>query len=144
MLQSDFARFHKESLEMSEKIQNYKQETRNYMNALLSNMNQSGSVSLMAKTPKVPKKRGTRIEAIPENSEMDMDTSDASSRSSRADTITLEISDVRPSRAKRGASVKAADVIKKQSTVALNAKLRRPSSDNNDVEQVRIFYNKFK
>lgn len=139
MLQNDFARFHKESLEISVAIQNYKQDTKDYMKSLLATMNQSDSGPLLAKTPKNPKKRGTRIKAIPENSEMEIDVSDtSSSRSSRADTFVLETSDVRPGRAKRGASVKAADVIKKQSSVTLNTKLRRPSKDDNDIEIVCI------
>lgn len=139
MLQSDFSRFHQDSLEISAAIQNYKHEIKNYMNDLLTNIGQADSLPLLAKTPKNTKKRGTRIKAIPENSEMDVDTSDASSsRSSRADTLKLETPEVRPSRVKRGASVKAADVIKKQSSVTLNTKLRRPSKEDDEIEVVSV------
>lgn len=135
MLQSDFTRFHQDSMDISKSIQNYKRDVKIYLDSLIAQISTSGTNTLLAKTPKVSKKRVTRIKPIPENCEIEINTSEnnTSSRSSRADTVILEVSDIRPSRLKRGASVKAADVIKKQSSLALNTKLRRPSKDDIDV-----------
>lgn len=127
MLQADFVRFNQESIDFSKTLQEYKEDTISYIHALISQMSTSGSGPLLTKTPK-PKKRNTRIKTIQENDENDFENSlstTSSSSSSRADMI-LETSDLRPVRSKRGASVKAADIIKKQQAASLNAKLRRP------------------
>lgn len=139
MLQADFSRIHEESKEITKNVQDMKQDALNYIDALLAQIISTGTASLLAKTPKVPKKRNTRIKAIPENDELE--TSDDGSsphnsmntRSSRMNTIILETSEISSGRAKRGASVKAADIIKKQQSATLNTKLRRPSSDGSDV-----------
>lgn len=139
MLQADFSRIHEESKEITKNVEDMKQDALDYIDALLAQLTATGTASLLAKTPKVPKKRTTRIKAIPENDELE--TSDdgsnphnsMSTRSSRMNTMVLETSVVSTGRAKRGASVKAADIIKKQQSVTLNTKLRRPSNDGSDV-----------
>lgn len=130
MLLADFARFDQESKDITKTVDDVKQDVRNYMNALIAQMSSSGPRPLLAKTPKLPKKRTTRIKAIPENDEMDENDGSLlnSSRSSRADVAVMETTEIRSGRAKRGASVKAADNIKKQQSMTLTSKMRRPSS----------------
>lgn len=148
MLQTDFIRIHQESEEISKTVQDIKQESLDYINALLAQITSTGTASLLAKTPKVPKKRATRIKAIPENDEME--TSDdgnslcnsTSTRSSRLNSVALETSEIASGRSKRGASIKAADIIKKQQNGTLNSKLRRPSNAESEVpliDRVCIF-----
>ncbi|XP_016840424.1 inner centromere protein A [Nasonia vitripennis] len=142
MLQTDFVRIHKESEEISKTVQDMKQEALDYINALLGQITSTGTTSLLAKTPKVPKKRATRIKAIPENDEMEMSDdgnslcNSTSTRSSRLNSLALETSEITSGRSKRGASIKAADIIKKQQAVSLNTKLRRPSNEGSDLPVV--------
>jgi hypothetical protein len=130
MLQADFVRFHEESLEISKTAQDLKKDASNYIRALISQI-KSGSGPLLAKTPKISKKKSTRIKAIPEDTEMENTSClsvTESNKSFQADII-LETSDIRTRREKRGASIKAADIIKKQQSINLTLKLRRPSKD---------------
>lgn len=130
MLQADFARFHKESFEITKSVDEIKQEAKNYIAALVKQITQSGAAPLLAKTPKMTRKRATRIKAIPENSEIEFDTSttvSGSARPSQVEMNVLETSEATTGgRSKRGASVKAADNIKKQQSLSLSVKLRRP------------------
>lgn len=139
MLQADFSRIHQESCEVSKTVQDLKHEAMSYIDALVAQIASSGSAPLLAKTPKVSKKRITRIKAIPENDELE--TSDdgnslcnsMSTRSSRVNNVVLETSEMPSGRSKRGASIRAADIIKKQQSINLGTKLRRPSKDENDL-----------
>ncbi|KAJ8670303.1 hypothetical protein QAD02_001562 [Eretmocerus hayati] len=133
MIRGDLDNFLKESDEISKTINGMKNDANKYIQDLLAQISQTGSAPLLAKTPKLNRKRGTRIKAIPESDEFETTDStmsnSISSTRSRADTMVLETSDVRPTRAKRGASVRATDNIKKQQSINLASKLRRPSSE---------------
>ncbi|XP_014218461.1 inner centromere protein A [Copidosoma floridanum] len=128
MMQSDFARISQEKENLSKQLKDSEEDVRKYMRELLSQV-KTGSLPILSKTPKVSKKKNTKIQSIPENEEMEVD----SSVSSRNDTESvLEMSDARPGRAKRGASIKAANSIRKQQSINLTSKLRRPSKEDSE------------
>ncbi|XP_011498846.1 PREDICTED: inner centromere protein A [Ceratosolen solmsi marchali] len=140
MLQADFTRFYEESQEITKTAHDLKKDASNYIRALISQI-KSGSGPLLAKTPKISKKKGPRIKAIPECIEMENTSCLSipdSSKSFQADII-LETSDIRTCREKRGASVRAADIIKKQQSINLTLKLRRPSKDTEVSATHKIF-----
>ena len=115
MINADISGFKKEKSKISETLEGCRTEFKIYMNDLLSQMT-TGSVPLLAKTPKVVKKKAKRIKAIPENDEIENDSSlfnTRMTRSSRANTV-LEISDIHQGKSKRSALTKAQSNIKKQ------------------------------
>ncbi|CAB0028004.1 unnamed protein product [Trichogramma brassicae] len=139
MLQSDAERISKEASDISRSVEKMKEDTINYIEALLTQV-RTGAGPLLAKTPKMTRKRAaTKIKSIPEDDVGEADeVSDSSSsqrslRSSRANSENLETSDAKPARMKRGASVRAANSIRKQQAEGLNTKLRRPSANDSDV-----------
>lgn len=139
MVQSDMSRIYKEYDETLNGIKSYKDDMIKYMNALLSQI-ATDAGPLLAKTPKMTRKRvaANKIKAIPENEVVEADEVSDSSyslrslRSSRMDSGNLELSEAQPARAKRGASIKAANSIKQQQSASLHTKLRRPSERDSD------------
>ncbi|KAL7298361.1 hypothetical protein TKK_0008703 [Trichogramma kaykai] len=139
MLQSDAERISKEASDISRSVEKMKEDTINYIEALLTQV-RTGAGPLLAKTPKMTRKRAaTKIKSIPEDDVgeadeiSDSNSSQRSLRSSRANSENLETSDAKPARMKRGASVRAANSIRKQQAEGLNTKLRRPSANDSDV-----------
>lgn len=131
MLQADFARLmNQEPKEFAKALQEGKDDTVIYMHALISQMSSSGT--LLVKTPKFPKTRNTRVTTIREKDELDfvensLYTNTSGSSSSR--DMILETSDLRPVRPKRGASVKATEIIRQQ-CASLNTKVGRPGRES--------------
>lgn len=86
--------------------------------------------------PKTPKRK--RYNTIPENEEVlpeenDTDETPAKTNDEEPDKEEEEEEVIVP-RSRRGASVKANEKIKKQQSITLNAKLRRPSHDEDAME----------
>uniref|UniRef100_A0A0C9R0B1 Incenp-a_0 protein n=1 Tax=Fopius arisanus TaxID=64838 RepID=A0A0C9R0B1_9HYME len=84
---------------------------------------------LMPKTPRVPKRQLQRIKTIPEEDVMD----DNSQRVQKSESE----GEVKPTRAKRAASQRATESIKKQQSLTLNIKLRRPQDEDVITEAIK-------
>nr|XP_012140684.1 PREDICTED: inner centromere protein A-like [Megachile rotundata] len=143
MISKDISDIHNRCMEVKKSINDNLDETLDYLRALIAQIPQSTSGPLIAKTPKVLRKRGMqRIETIPENEIIDITnvTSDFTTtdiKGENKDSHVEHAEELMHGRTKRVASKKAADNIKKQQSMSLSSKLRRPSSifDNNDVKK---------
>ncbi|XP_031847983.1 inner centromere protein [Nomia melanderi] len=108
--------------------------TMDYLHDLLDQIPQSASGPLITKTPKVLRKKGVkRIETIPEDEVIVVDNpvSESIIENSKVevtDNAEESVSETTTGRSRRAASKKAANSIKKQQSMSLSKKLRRPSS----------------
>ncbi|XP_076231859.1 inner centromere protein isoform X2 [Calliopsis andreniformis] len=147
MIAKDILDIHNHCMEVKKSINDNLEGALDYLNNLLTQIPQSASGPLITKTPKVLRKRGAqRIETIPEN---DVIVIDNTLRESIAVNNKTEIKDNEEdgnkdttmemtfSRSRREASKKAVNNIKKQQSLSLNKKLRRPSDFNEESKKTR-------
>ncbi|XP_015181911.1 PREDICTED: inner centromere protein A-like [Polistes dominula] len=127
--------------EVKKSIRDNADELLSYLRAMVAQISQSPSVPLITKTSKLVNKKGLqRIETIPEDNILN--TEDTVSSIDNDDKVKNEMNleetiGVRSTR--RNASKAAADNIRKQQSMLLNTKLRRPvenSQSNNDTYKV--------
>ncbi|XP_012286325.1 titin homolog [Orussus abietinus] len=115
-------------------FKNEEEELFNFLESLVSQIPESRAGPLIAKTPRAKRKKGNlKIDTIPENYATSYDN-DFTLTSVDTEPHTTEVKNViiekiLTGRAKREASRKAADNIKKQQSLTLTTKLRRPSSE---------------
>ena len=141
IIAKEMLNIHNYSLEVKTSIKNNLEDTLDYLHSLISQIPESASGPLITKTPKIPRKRDIqRIETIPENDVMTID--DTVSNSTITHDQTKTAGEIVIGRIRRQASKKAADNIKKQQSLLLVTKLRRPSTpeDNRSVCILTIFY----
>ncbi|KOX76379.1 Inner centromere protein A [Melipona quadrifasciata] len=132
IIAKEMLNIHNYSLEVKTSIKNSLEETLDYLHSLISQIPESVSGPLITKTPKVLRKRDIqRIETIPENEVMIVDNTVSNSTITHDKTETAD--EIVIGRIRRQASKVAADNIKKQQSLTLITKLRRPSTaeDNN-------------
>ncbi|XP_015118043.1 inner centromere protein [Diachasma alloeum] len=92
-----------------------------FLRSIVAQIPSEASGPLMPKTPKAPKRPLQRIKTIPEDDIMN-DSAHVVEKSESEE-------EVKPTRARRAASQKATESIKKQQSLTLNTKLRRPSHE---------------
>ncbi|KAK9309929.1 hypothetical protein QLX08_000566 [Tetragonisca angustula] len=127
IIAKEMLNIHNYSLEVKTSIKNNLEDTLDYLHSLISQIPESASGPLITKTPKIPRKRDIqRIETIPENDVMIID--DTVSNSTITHDQTKTTGEIVIGRIRRQASKKAADNIKKQQSLLLVTKLRRPST----------------
>ena len=147
MVITDTERIVQEADRVTNVFEKCEADNKTYIDALLKQISKGTGGTLLAKTPKVNRKKNTKIKAIPENEEMELDISDSSTNvstmSTRSEAASIDVSDGKPTRSRRGASVKAADNIRKQQSINLGTKMRRPSSDDNEVSINKVCINFF-
>ncbi|KAL2715936.1 inner centromere protein A [Vespula squamosa] len=117
--------------EVKKSIRDSVDDVLDYLQALIAQIPQSTSGPLIAKTPKLVKKKGIqRIETIPEDSVLD--TTEIVLLSSINKDVKLKnesnLEETIGTRTKRKASKTAIDNIIKQQSVSIKSKLRRPES----------------
>ncbi|XP_057341415.1 inner centromere protein-like isoform X2 [Microplitis mediator] len=135
MVLNDLASFHDKFLEGMETLKQMHINEINFIRNLGEQIENSRS-GFLPKTPKPPRKR---IHTIPEDEEVTR-----LSRKKHRDVEVKkddeeeeeEVEEPAP-RSRRGASIKANEKIKKQQSLTLNAKLRRPPSIIEDVEEIK-------
>ncbi|KAK2585796.1 hypothetical protein KPH14_010401 [Odynerus spinipes] len=134
MIAKDVEDLFNRSEEVKRSIRDSVEDTLDYLRALIAQIPQSMSGPLIAKTPKVVKRKGVqRIETIPEDSVLDVDTVLSSSIDTNVNIKNeLDLEETVGGRAKRKASKAAADNIRKQQSMSLSTKLRRPDSCQNN------------
>lgn len=126
--------------EVKKSIRDNADEILNYLQALVAQISQSSSIPIIVKTPKLVTRKGVqRIETIPEDNILD--TTDRVFSIDKDDKPKSEINleETIGTRSKRHASKAAADNIRKQQSMSLNSKLRRPidnSQSNNNTNKV--------
>ncbi|KAF7996350.1 hypothetical protein HCN44_001982 [Aphidius gifuensis] len=121
MIKNDSTIFSKRYLNIIEKMESSAEETVEYFKNLVQQIPSTLSGPLIPKTPKlVRKKILSKVNTIPEDTVVE---------SSNAEDTEDEAA---PIRSRRAASQKATATIKKQQSTTLNAKLRRPSADNQE------------
>ncbi|XP_076179712.1 inner centromere protein [Ptiloglossa arizonensis] len=141
IISKDILNIYNRYTEVKKIINDNLEDTIDYLHALLAQIPQSSSGPLIAKTPKVLKKKGVqRIETIPENDVIDCTISGIVTRSISQESKEIKdnaeekknesTAEVPTGRIKREASKKAANNIKKQQSLSLISKLRRPSNSN--------------
>ncbi|KAI4497187.1 hypothetical protein M0802_007671 [Mischocyttarus mexicanus] len=125
--------------EVKKSIRDNADELLNFLHALVAQIPQSKSGPLIAKTPKIVSKKGfQRIETIPEDTILDTTDIVVVSSIDKDDKPKSEVNlEETLGRSKRNASKAAADNIRKQQSMTLISKLRRPnessqSSNNTD------------
>ncbi|XP_078044030.1 inner centromere protein isoform X2 [Augochlora pura] len=133
MVVKDILNIYNHYTEVKTSINNNVEDTIEYLHTLLAQIPQSASGPLIPKTPKVTRKKGMqRIETIPEDEVVDTDATMSESRSINVktnDKDNNEISslEMTQGRTKRKASERAINIIKKQQSLSLASKMRRPS-----------------
>lgn len=111
--------------EVKRSIRDNAENTLDFLQALVAQISHSTSAPLLAKTPRVVKKKGMqRIETIPEDSILNADTI-LLSPTNKDINIKNELDETTGIRSKRKASKTAADNIRKQQSLLLSTKLRR-------------------
>lgn len=90
---------------------------------------------LVAKTPKTSRKRG-RIATIPEDDVLQRENT--TSNSTRASVEDKEMNKTVGRKSKRIASLRATDNIKKQKSLTLQIKQRKPTEENNSVPAKKV------
>lgn len=135
---------HNRHLELSKRINDHLEENLDYMQQLFTQYSQPTSDAVITKTPRILRKRETkqRIETIPENDVFHQD--DTSSHTTEdINQEEEETTEIVGGRSKRLASRKAASNIRKQSSIALREKLKRPASSEDHVsaKKVTMIYN---
>ncbi|XP_003491605.1 trichohyalin [Bombus impatiens] len=132
MIAKDISNIHNYCLDVKQSINDNLEDTLDYLRGLIAQIPQSASGPLITKTPKVLKKKGVqRIETIPENDIINIDNTVSDSiaihdKTESKDTKIGDVVETTIGRAKRQASRKAATNIKKQQSISLSTKLRRP------------------
>ena len=147
MITKDISDIYARCTEVKKSINDILEDTLDYFHALLAQIPQSTSGPLITKTPKISKKRGVqRIETIPEDDIIDIDKT-------LSDTVAVDIKvdhkesmeetgkdsavETTLGRSRRKASEKAVDNIRKQQSMSLGMKLRRPSDYDDGSKKVK-------
>ncbi|XP_014612066.1 PREDICTED: inner centromere protein A-like [Polistes canadensis] len=122
--------------EVKKSIRDNADEILNYLQALVAQISQSSSVPIIAKTPKLVTRKGVqRIETIPENNILDITERVLSIDKDDKPKNEINLEETIGIRKKRHASKAAADNIRKQQSMSVTQKLRRPiesfQSNNN-------------
>lgn len=139
IIAKEILNIHNYSLDVKKSINNNLEDTLDYLRSLISQIPESASGPLITKTPKVPRKRNIqRIETIPENDVMIIDNTVSNSTTIHDKTETAD--EIVIGRIKRQASKKAADNIRKQQSLSLSAKLRRPTTPEDNNRNVCVIY----
>ncbi|XP_076300934.1 inner centromere protein [Lasioglossum baleicum] len=138
MVAKEMLDVHNRFMDVKKSINDSMESTIEYLHTLLAQIPESVSGPLIAKTPKISRKKGVqRIETIPEDDVVFID----SRISDDTFNIKAEIRDssleVTRGRSKRKASEKAASNIRKQQSMSLATKLRRPSSIDREDESIK-------
>lgn len=138
LIAKDISDIYSRCMEVNKSINDNLEETLDYLNALIAQIPQSACGPLITKTPKVLRKRGAqRIETIPENEIVNISNVTTDSiviKVGNQELKTESAEEILPGRKKREASRKAADIIKRQQSLGVAKKLRRPSSFSEDNE----------
>lgn len=126
--------------EVKKSIRDNADEILNYLQALVAQISQSSSVPIIAKTPKLVTRKGVqRIETIPENNILDTTERVLSIDKDDKPKNEINLEETIGIRKKRHASKAAADNIRKQQSMSLTQKLRRPTESfqsNNNTNKV--------
>ena len=136
MITKDFSDINNRYMEVKVFIKDSLKDTLDYLHDIIAQIPNSASGPLITKTPKVLRKKAKqRIETIPENDVVDLTNMSSDCTAVHVtvennDITTKSVNETMPVRRKREASVKAADNIKKQQSLSLITKLRRPLSDH--------------
>ncbi|KAI4477543.1 hypothetical protein M0804_012660 [Polistes exclamans] len=126
--------------EVKKSIRDNADEILNYLQALVAQISQSSTVPIIAKTPKLVTRKGVqRIETIPENNILDTTERVLSIDKDDKPKNEINLEETIGIRKKRHASKAAADNIRKQQSMSLTQKLRRPTESfqsNNNTNKV--------
>ncbi|KAM0732418.1 Inner centromere protein A [Formica fusca] len=128
----DLLSIHNRSVELRKRLDENFEDSVAYLRALISQLSQHSSGPLVAKTPKIVRKKAVqRIETIPENEVFQRENiSSAESLQSVNEQKQETNEEMAGGRVKRRASKRAADNIKKQYSITLYGKLKQPSDEN--------------
>ncbi|XP_008545143.1 inner centromere protein isoform X2 [Microplitis demolitor] len=136
MVLNDLESFHDKFLEGMATLKQMHINEINFIRNLGEQIENSRS-GFLPKTPKPPRKR---IHTIPEDEEVTKPSRkkhhDVEEKKDDEEEEEEEVEEPAP-RSRRGASIKANEKIKKQQSLTLNAKLRRPPSIIEDVEEIK-------
>ncbi|XP_033322764.1 inner centromere protein isoform X2 [Megalopta genalis] len=133
MIAKDVSNIYNYYTEVKKSINDNLENTIEYLHTLLTQIPQSASGPLIPKTPKITRKKGVqRIETIPEDDVIAIDTTVSESgsiniKTNLKDSAEVSSLEVTQSRTKRKASERAINIIKKQQSLSINTKMRRPS-----------------
>lgn len=148
MITKDISDIYARCTEVKKSINESLEDNLDYFHSLLAQIPQSTPGPLITKTPKISRKRALqRIETIPEDDVIDIDNT-------LSDTIAVDIKvkdkesmdEARESstgettigRSRRKASKKAVDNMRKQQSISLGMKLRRPSDYDDGSRKVKV------
>ena len=147
MITKDISDIYARCTDVKKSINENLEDTLDYFHALLAQIPQSTSGPLITKTPKASRKRGVqRIETIPEDDVINIDNTlsdtiaadiKAARKESMDETRKDSGGDATIGRSKRKASQKAVDNIRKQQSISLGTKLRRPSDYDDGSTRVK-------
>lgn len=147
IIAKDLSSIHNRSVELRKRLDENFEDSVTYLRALVSQLSQHSSGPLVAKTPKIVRKKAVqRIETIPENEVFQReDVSSVDSLQSLNEQKQETNEEIAGGRVKRSASKRAADNIRKQYSITLSGKLRQPSDENENENVItkkvsNIFY----
>lgn len=139
IIAKDLLSIHERSVELHNRLKENFEDSVTYIRALVSQLSQPSSGPLIAKTPKIVRKKAIqRIETIPEDEVFQGNKSSMDSLQSVNQQKRDTSEERADGRAKRSASKKAADNIKKQYSISLAGKLRQPSDENEDASAAKV------
>ncbi|KAK0181307.1 hypothetical protein PV327_003600 [Microctonus hyperodae] len=128
---TDFKSFHEEYLRTIEAMEKISNEGKEDMRAIIAQIPHAKLGPLVHKTPKVSR---MRIQTIPEDEAVNQSTVKIKLEMNSDDGSDKEIP---TARSKRAASIKATKSMKKQQSLTLNSKLRRPSASEEAAEMIQ-------
>ncbi|XP_070159069.1 inner centromere protein A [Polyergus mexicanus] len=132
IIAKDLSSIHNRTVELQKRLDENFEDSVAYLRALISQLSQHSSGPLVAKTPKIVRKKAVqRIETIPENEVFQRENiSSTESLQSVNDKKQETNEEMAGGRVKRRASKRAADNIRKQCSITLSGKMRQPSDEN--------------
>lgn len=127
----DLLVIHSRREEMSKRFSENLEDNVSYVRELFTQLLQPSSGPLVPKTPKMLRKRAVqRIETIPEDEVFQQENISPASSLQSVNEEERKESEVTGRRTKRGASKRAADIIKEQSLFILNNSAKKVSNDD--------------
>lgn len=140
IITKDLLSIHNRGVELQKHLDENFDDCLTYFRALVSQWSEPSSGPLVAKTPKITRKRALqRIETIPEDEVLHQDNiSSADSLQSINEQKRETREEIANGRVKRSASKRAADNIKKQYSITLSGKLRQPSDEDENVSTKKV------
>ncbi|XP_071645172.1 uncharacterized protein Incenp isoform X3 [Temnothorax longispinosus] len=146
---NDLMVIHNRRVELSNRLRENLEDSLSYVRELAAQLSQPSSGPLVPKTPKIRKKAVQRIETIPEDEVFQQEHLSPASSVQSVNEEERKENEVVGRRAKRGASKRAADNIKKQSLILSNSvkkmkrdsqiKRKKSAASSSDEDNDRIF-----